>query len=263
VSKRQKSLIVAGCDPAVGTPNLVEWCKKYIEEVAPFVAAIKPNPAYFQSVVGMEALKMITDFCKEKNLVSMADYKISDIGSTNEAWIKHCAMLGFDGITIAPYAGNIKETIEFCKKNNCAPIMMGLMSNPEFIRETDFETTPNPSLAGGEEGQTRSIKLWKYRVDAALKENVDALVLGATYKKDDLLLQDFAQIVNKEENNNVIFLVPGIGVQGGTTEDFLGTMKSLEIDAKRCMLNVGRSLMNATDRGVEAKRLQETCANYI
>lgn len=258
VSGRQKSLIVAGCDPAVGTPNIVEYCTKYIREVAPYVAAIKPNPAYFQSEEGMKALKVITDFCKENDLVSMADFKISDIGSTNEAWIKHCSLLGFDAITIAPYAGNIAETIEFCKKNNCAPIMMGLMSNPEFIRETDFETPTGSPLAGGE-----VVQLWKYRVEAALKENVDALVLGATYKKEDTLLQDFARLLNKEENRNVIFLVPGIGAQGGTVEEFLGTAESLGIDPKKCMLNVGRSLMGAADRAAEARRLKETCANYI
>lgn len=242
----KKSLIIAGCDPKVGTLNILEWCEKYLEEVAPYVAGIKPNPAYFQSEEGLRALKMIANFCKKKNLVSIIDYKISDIGSTNEAWIQYAVELGYDAITIAPYAGNIKETIDLCKKHGIGCIMMGLMSNPEFILETDFE----------KDGE----KIWKYRVETAMDENVDALVLGATYKKEDKILADFIEITKEKD---ILYLVPGIGAQGGEVDVFLENIKCLGGDPKNCMLNIGRALINASDRQAEAKKYQEITESYL
>jgi orotidine-5'-phosphate decarboxylase len=240
ISKKRKSLIIAGCDPKVGTKNILNWCKKYCKEVEPNVSGIKPNPAYFQTEEGIKALKWIAKFCKSKNLVSIVDYKISDIGSTNVAWITHAKKMGYDAITIAPYAGNIKETIQACKELEIGSIMMGLMSNPEFILETEFEMN--------------SKKLMTYRVETSLLENVDALVLGATYKKEDKLFQDFLKLTKDKE---VIFLVPGIGFQGGSIKEFLQT----GIDPKKCMLNVGRALMypeKVTRREVAKKLREET-----
>lgn len=254
----KNSLIIAGLDPAPSSMrdknslsegvDLEKWCLDYLVTVKDYVVGVKCNPGYFQSVEGLRVLKIAADFCKQNNLISILDYKISDIGSTNEAWVYFTKELGFDAVTIAPYAGNLESAIDSSRKHDLGVISMGIMSNPEFAQEADFEKN-------GE-------KLFINRVKRSLIQNVDGLVLGATYKSDSVFLREF---ISYTKDSDVLFLVPGIGSQGGTVDGFLDTMLGLGVDPKRCMLNVGRNLMfpeNVTQKE-EAKRLQLLSAKYI
>jgi orotidine-5'-phosphate decarboxylase len=249
IVEKKHTTLIAGCDPKIDQQNLEAWCLQYIEEVAPYVAGIKCNPAYFQSEQGIRAMRRAADFCKQNNLLSIIDYKVSDIGSTNDAWFFFAKDLGFDMVTIAPYAGNIEQAIEGAHRVGLGVISIGLMSNPEFISEAFFE---------GEEGNC----LWQDRIERAIRSGVDGLVLGATYTSDSDLLEKFVEVIQPSE---VLLLVPGIGAQGGSVSDFLQSMESLGLDPKRCMLNVGRSLMYPThySQREEAEKLYLQLNKYI
>lgn len=235
VRKEKKSNIVAGLDPALfgigqgdtGLPedaDLLEWSLAFVEAVAPYVVMIKTNQAYFQGVGQREILKKIVDRAHELELLVMSDNKIADIGSTNNAWAYYNAELGFDAMTCAPYAGNLTSTTESIHNYGMGAVTMGLMSNPEYralFRYQDSET--------GE-------RLWQRRVREAIACDCDGIVIGGTYTKNDA---EFTECVAMTQGDNILYLVPGIGAQGGRVEDFLAS----GIDPARCMINSGRAVM--------------------
>jgi orotidine-5'-phosphate decarboxylase len=251
----KKSILVAGLDPATSAMRESEeslpkdtdkatWCKKYVESVAPYVVAIKPNLAYFQGEHDRVLLNEIISLAHQLGLLVICDSKISDIGSTNDAWMYFDTLSGFDATTIAPYAGNIEGTITTAHKRGIAAISMGLMSNPEFMSEALF-TDPVSRKA-----------LWQSRVERAIVSGITGLVVGGTYTKES---KEFMNFVALTQASDCLYLVPGIGFQGGTIENFFAS----GIDPKRCMINVGRSLMfpkgrNSTseDQAEAAKELQ-------
>jgi orotidine-5'-phosphate decarboxylase len=235
VRVRQNSNIIAGLDPAIFEINhgenglsegadLLTWSVSFIEAVAPFVSGIKVNQAFFQGVGQRAILEKIVEKIHEHDLLAISDNKIADIGNTNNVWAYYNKELGFDVMTCAPYAGNIDSAIAVARQNNVGMITMGLMSNPEYKTEMNF--------VHPESGET----LWKQRVRMSLEGEADGIVVGGTYTNDD---PEFMEFVEMSNESDILYLIPGIGAQGGTVEDFLAS----GIDAKKCMINSGRGVM--------------------
>lgn len=259
--EEKQSNIVAGLDPAVfaigrgekglpeGTDKL-EWSLNYIEAVAPYVACIKPNAGYFGNAGDRTILKKIVDKTHELGLLALIDGKIADIGSTSDAWMYDYAELGFDALTIAPYAGNVEQMVKYAHEREMAVITMGLMSNPEYKTEMNFKDENGTSL-------------WKSRVERGLAAGVDGLVVGGTYTVQD---KEFMEFVDITKDSNALYLIPGIGFQGGEVQDFLAS----GIDKDRCMINSTRGLMfpngsNSTpqEQAAAAKELRDDFNNVI
>lgn len=255
--EKKKSNIIAGLDPSVfaigrGEYGLdketdkLQWSLSYIEAVAPYVAGIKPQKGYFQGKGDHEILTEVVKKAKELDLILISDLKVSDIGSTNDAWFFYEAELGMDAVTVAPYAGNIEGSIESAHKRGIGMIGMGLMSNPEYKTEMNFK---HP-----ESGEP----LWKERLFRSIEAGVDGMVVGGTYTKEDKAFMDFVQV---SEKSDMVYLVPGIGFQGGKIEAFLESGISIE----RCMISSGREIMfpngqhsTSEEQGEAAKKLRDT-----
>ncbi len=252
--EKKKSTIIAGLDPATfrkeyGLPsgvNKLNWSLAYIEAVAPYVVGIKLNKGYFQGEGDYEILVAVIKKAKELDLIILSDGKISDIGSTNDAWFFHDEVLGVDATTIAPYAGNIEDSIQRAHNRGFGVISMGLMSNPEFQTEMNYihKTSGEP--------------LWKNRVSRSIEAGVDGLVVGGTYTTKDSVFMEF---VHMTKEHDVLYLVPGIGFQGGRVEHFLKS----GIPIERCMLSSGRKLMfpngpesTPEEQGKAAQKLRKT-----
>lgn len=259
--EQKNSNIVAGLDPAVSEmgrgdkglsegADLLAWSLSFVDAVAPYVVMVKINQAYFQAVGHRAVLQKIVDRIHEHGLLAMSDNKIADIGSTNDAWAYYNAELGFDVMTEAPYAGNLLGTTESIHAHGMAAITMGLMSNPEYrdlFRYQDSET-----------GEC----LWERRVRDALACGVEGIVVGGTYTVADSVYRDFVTMTQASE---ILYLVPGIGHQGGEVEHFLAS----GIDPKRCMINSGRAVMfpngskSTGEEQAEAARLLRDSFNVI
>ncbi|MFZ2593762.1 MAG: orotidine 5'-phosphate decarboxylase / HUMPS family protein [Minisyncoccia bacterium] len=228
----KNSVLFAGVDPAhaqMRDKNVLpddvstrDWCLGYIQAVAPHVAGIKCNPAYFQSQQGLQLLGELVAYARSLGLITMADIKASDIGSTNDAWFFSYAQLGFDSVTIAPYAGNIESSVADAHERNLAAFTMGLMSNPEYQTEMHFTDGAH--------------KLFDARIRRSIEAGADGIVVGATYEKED---PSFQTLLALTKDTETLYLVPGIGAQGGTIESFFNT----GIEPRRCLLNIGRALM--------------------
>ncbi len=257
LQEQKQSNICAGLDPAVfemgrgekGLPegeDKLRWSLRYIEAVAPYVSAVKPNAGYFGGAGDRVALKQVVDKIHELGLLALVDAKIADIGSTSDAWMYYYAQLGFDAVTIAPFAGNVEQMTEYAHSRGLGVITMALMSNSEYKTEMNFKDENGTAL-------------WKNRVERGIAAGVDGFVVGGTYTKND---SEFIEFVELTKDSKVLYLVPGIGFQGGEVSDFLVS----EIDPKRCIISSGREIMfpdgsKSTPRA-QARAAQKLCDEF-
>lgn len=122
--ERKNSVVCAGLDPAEcemgrgdkGLPpnvNKKEWSLAYLEAIAPYCSAIKPNIQYWKNLSdGMNNLGEISRLARELGLVVIDDSKLADIDETNDAGIYSAKNRGADAVTVAPFAGNLEQTIK-------------------------------------------------------------------------------------------------------------------------------------------------------
>lgn len=258
--QRTQSNIIAGLDPALyhmghgdnGLPNgidLLTWSLAFVEAVTPYVVGIKINQAYFQGIGQRTNLQKIVKLIKEKNLLAISDNKIADIGSTNDAWIFYTKELGFDALTCAPYAGNLESNILSAHTYGLGMITMGLMSNPEYKDEMYFVD------------KVTGVELWRHRVERALTMGADGVVIGGTFNKED---RTFRECIDITRHSALLYLVPGIGSQGGTVESFLAS----GINPEKCLISSSRGVMfpngshsTPNEQGEAAKILRDTFNN--
>jgi orotidine-5'-phosphate decarboxylase len=117
--RRKRSVAMLGVDPqldAPGAPGLPEgytlsrFCCAIVEACAASVCAIKPQLAFFEArgMDGMRALTEVIALARRLGLLTVADAKRGDIGSTSAAYAE--AFLGdgdfgCDAVTVNPYLG--------------------------------------------------------------------------------------------------------------------------------------------------------------
>src|SRR6202521_5511086 len=118
--RSKQTVAILGVDPqldsktAPGVPpgyTLARFCCEIVEACAPRVAAIKPQLAFFEArgLDGMRALVEVLKLARALNLVTIADAKRGDIGTTSAAYAE--AYLGdgdfnCDAVTVNPYQGS-------------------------------------------------------------------------------------------------------------------------------------------------------------
>lgn len=248
----KNSVLCAGLDPAEfemgrgeeGLPESVKdnndkltWAIHYLEAVAPYCAAVKPNVQYWKDNNDMDSLAMLSSIAHGLGLVTIDDSKLADIGSTNDAGLYHAKQKGFDAVTVAPFAGNLKEAAEQAKKRDIGLISMCLMSNPEYERVKN-ELVPVTPLGDcfnikGTEYVEKYIQLAVQAVD----NGIDGLVIGAPSKKNHIKDEEIAT-VRKYCKDTTLVLLPGVGAQGGEAS---AIWKYFNKD--NVIVNVGRGLM--------------------
>ena len=90
------------------------FCRGVIDVVAPLVAAVKPQAAFFEQLgpAGGIALKEVISYASRQGLLVILDGKRNDIGSTAEgyarrSWDRATAAPGAaDALTVSPYLGD-------------------------------------------------------------------------------------------------------------------------------------------------------------
>ena len=97
--ERKRTQLVVGLDPRIDllpvelrgeAPALAveRFCRGIVDAVAPYVAAVKPQLAFFEAL-GAEGMRAFEDACRyarEAGLLVIADGKRGDIGSTARAY---------------------------------------------------------------------------------------------------------------------------------------------------------------------------------
>jgi len=249
---RTNSVLCIGLDPAEhamgrideglsGDANKLDWTLKLIEAAGPFAAAVKPNLQYWKDHHGMESEYKIVETAHEKGLLVIDDSKLADIGSTNDAGMFHAQFKKMDAITLACFAGNIKEAAGQVKSRYLGGIHMCLMSNPDYakeknkwveVAETDYDT--NDILFIRDRPHTRQY------IQLAHDSNVfglEGVVIGAPSSKNHIMEHEIEK-ARHYSGDKMLVLLPGVGAQGGEANAIWKYFSKESV-----IVNVGRAAM--------------------
>lgn len=249
---RKNSVLCAGLDPAEyemgrwneSIPqgiNKFDWARGYITAIAPFCSAIKSNLQYWKNKYGMDELAYLTKLSHELGMVVIDDSKLADIGSTNDAGIYHTQDKKMDAVTLACFAGNIKETADQCKSRGLGGIHMCIMSNPDYkkeknkwveVLEIDYDDG-DIKFIDDEPHVRQYIQL----AHDAKKFGLEGVVIGAPSSKNHIKEYEIER-AKHYAGNEMLVLLPGVGAQGGEAD---AIWKYFAKD--HVIVNVGRAMM--------------------
>jgi orotidine-5'-phosphate decarboxylase len=207
----------------------LRFCRSIIDSTRDLAVAYKPNMAFFESLgtQGFELLERLRQSVPQDVLFVM-DAKRGDIGNTSQAYAKaFYELLKSDGVTLSPYMG--KDSIEpFLEYPGTCSFVLCLTSNPS---SADFQLQ---LLQSGEKLYERVAKTAVHWSNG--KKGEVGLVVGATQAQH---LKDLRALVPE-----TIFLVPGVGTQGG---DLQGVLKEGRTkDGFGILVNVSRQVLYAS-----------------
>jgi orotidine-5'-phosphate decarboxylase len=212
--------LCAGIDPhaslleAWGLTDTVDGLETFAltaaEALAPEVAAVKPQSAFFErfGARGVEVLERVVATAREAGALVVLDVKRGDIGSTAQAYadayLDPRSPLAADAITAAPYLGfgSLEPMVATARTHDAGVFVLALTSNPEAPPFQHARMADGRSVAG------RVLAELALLNEAASPMGSFGAVVGATIQDTD---EDLAI--------NGPLLVPGIGAQGGTADD--------------------------------------------
>lgn len=244
--RAKDSIAVLGIDPQLDTPGapgvptgytLTRFCCEIIEACAPQVIAVKPQLAYFEArgLNGMAALAEVIATARRCGLITIADAKRGDIGSTSEAYAE--ALLGggefgCDAATVNPYLGS-DAIMPFLIRVRAGRGLFVLVktSNPSSGEFQDLEIAGGGALWEQVAGRVNG---WGAEFNAAGGLSPVGAVVGATYP-------DHARRARALMPHSII-LVPGYGTQGADADDAVAAACA---DGGGIIVNASRSLMYA------------------
>jgi len=247
--RSKHTVAILGVDPQLdskttpGVPagyTLARFCCEIVEACAPQIAAIKPQLAFFEArgLDGMRALVEVLKLARTLGLVTIADAKRGDIGTTSAAYAE--AYLGdgdfaCDAITVNPYLGS-DALAPFVARVRAGRGLFVLVktSNPSSGEFQDLEA-PNRPLW---EAVAERVHGWGSDFVGAEGFTPVGAVVGATYPEHARRARELMP--------DSLILVPGYGAQGASAEDSIITARA---DGLGTIVNASRSLMYAYLKG--------------
>lgn len=236
------SLLCIGLDPVttqlpehlknVNEP-FFEFNKAIIDATSDIVCAYKPNSAFYEALgpSGLKQLQNTVTYINQNHpdIPIILDAKRADIGSTNKGYVWYAfEYLSVDAITLHPYLGG-EALSPFLELSDKGMIILCRTSNPGAGEFQDLVVDGKPFYE--KVAQTVAEK-WN-------THNNCLLVVGATYPDE---MKKIRQIVG----NDMVFLVPGIGAQGG---DIAATMKSgLGSNERGLIISSSRDIIFASQK---------------
>jgi orotidine-5'-phosphate decarboxylase len=176
--------------------TLLNFSLDIIEQVSDYCCSIKLNTQYYLGHT--EVLKKIAEKIHEEGMLAILDHKLSDIGSSNGSAIYWIKEMGFDAFTFSPFAGNTQKTVKKAHENNLGVIVLTLMSNPE-AENMMIHTTVNDQ------------PYYLHTAKTVKEAKADGCVVGLTCFVEDEYIKNIQKVVG----DRVVFLLQGIGPQGG------------------------------------------------
>jgi len=205
-----------------------------IKTLNKFLCAIKFN-FHLLLPLGTKSLTKINRVAHDAGLQTIADIKLNDIGNTNQIATEQLWQSGFDAVIVNPIMGpeNLQNLIESAHIHDHGIITLVHMSHPGAKLGYGLTVIqPNKKILKINELFLK----WSYSMKA------DGIVVGAT-------VPQIIKSCYKIAKGRCEIYSPGVGTQGG---DPIKAIKS-----GTNYLIVGRTILNAKDPPLEAKKLQE------
>jgi orotidine-5'-phosphate decarboxylase len=167
--RRVQNPVLVGLDPRAESlpPGLVRgdgleatargyvaFCRGVIDVVAPLVAAVKPQAAFFEQLgpAGCVALADVMKYAASKGLLVILDGKRNDIGSTAQGYAEaylgpgDASPWGADALTVSPYLGDDSLTpfVDVAQARSAGIFVLVKTSNPGGRRFQDIVANGQP-----------------------------------------------------------------------------------------------------------------------
>ncbi len=226
---------------------ILEFNKIVIDSVFEIVACIKPQIAFYEKygIEGMKVFKKTIEYAKQKGLMVLADIKRGDIGSTAKAYSD--AYLGgefvdVDAVTINPYLGedSVAPFLEYCDEKGVFVLAKTSNKSSKDLQDISIDGKKLYQITG------QYIKKWGSNYIGKYGYSSIGAVVGATFPKELELLRN--------ENENVYFLVPGYGAQGGKAEDIVSCFNK---DGLGAIVNSSRGIIAAHQKAENINKYRE------
>jgi orotidine-5'-phosphate decarboxylase len=213
--------LCVGIDPhpsllaAWGLKDDVEGLRAFsltvLDAVASLAAAVKPQVALYErhGSAGIAVLEEVLATARDESVLTIADAKRGDIGSTMaayaDAWLRDGSPLAADSVTLSPYLGfeSLRPALDLAAETGRGVFVLALTSNPEGA---------SVQHVGGADSVARRIAVAAGGENRRYPEGLGSvgLVVGATV---GTALSDLD--VDLAAMRGPI-LAPGLGAQGAT-----------------------------------------------
>jgi orotidine-5'-phosphate decarboxylase len=206
---------------------------KNIKTLNKFLCAIKFN-FHLILPLGMQSLTKINRFAHDAGLQTIADIKLNDIGNTNKIATEKLWQAGFDAVIVNPIMGseNLQSLVESAHKDGHGIITLVHMSHPGAKLGYGLTVLQNK----------KTLKINELFLEWSCSMKADGIVVGAT-------VPQIIKSCYKKAKGRCEIYSPGVGTQGG---DPINAIRS-----GANYLIVGRTILNAKDPVMEAKKLQD------
>jgi len=237
-----------GSDFAQRANAIREFLRAVIDVVAPHVAVVKPNIAFFEALgpPGFNCWFEVIHAARQKGLLVVGDVKRGDLGSTAEAYaFAHYEGAGCDALTLNPYLGldSLEPFLARCRGGRGAYVLVKT-SNPGSADLQDLEVG---NLRVFEEVAIL-LRGWASAPDLVGERGWSSLgaVVGATHPAEVALLRRMLP--------GVPFLLPGYGAQGGTAKDCAAAFDG---KGEGAIVNSSRGILASWRKGPLAEKYGE------
>ncbi|HEU0064464.1 MAG TPA: orotidine-5'-phosphate decarboxylase [Flavisolibacter sp.] len=237
--------------------GLLKFNKAIIDATKKYCVSYKINTAFYEALgtKGWDIMEQTVAYIPSTHF-KIADAKRGDIGNTSAQYAKaFFETLNFDAITVAPYMGE-DSVRPFLEYENKWTIVLGLTSNTgsrdfefqKIVQQTDILDEGVHTIQYNNEflyrKVIRTVSKW------TKKDNL-MFVIGATQATE------FAEI--RAITPNHFYLVPGVGLQGGSLKDIsqYGLIKDCGL-----LVNVSRAIIYASDKENFAEEAAEIAKQY-
>jgi orotidine-5'-phosphate decarboxylase len=246
---------------------VVEQCRALIEAAGPACVAVKPQLACFERLgaPGWRALDEVCEAARAAGLLVVADGKRGDVpvtakaygqalvGETETPW-GPVPGLGADAFTANPLLGEdaIATLVEAAKAAGAGVFLLVRTSNPGAARLQDLHVSRKRSGGAGDEAGPLHEELARLVAESATELAGESGLSGLGAVVGATAPQHLGRL--RELMPDSVFLIPGIGAQGGRPEDLgpaLATGRPASV-----LVAAARSIAGADDPGAAAEELR-------
>ncbi|MBI4582080.1 MAG: orotidine-5'-phosphate decarboxylase [Planctomycetes bacterium] len=234
-------------DSEAALDAVLEFSRRVIKIVAPYVPAVKINTAFFERFYweGIEGYYELVQEAAQHNLIVIGDCKRGDVGSTSEMYARSALsdpdfanlddMVGPDAITVNAWAGldGVQPFIDVAKDEQKGVFVWVRASNPSAGVIQDAKMEGGLTVA---EHLAQQVATWAAGEGLTGRSGYSAVgaVVAAKGKEPTARLRELMP--------KCLFLMPGYGAQGGTAEDIAAAFKP---DGSGALVTASRSVIYA------------------